>query len=420
MKTAVLLVLYLDYSYQDQNSLFIPRVPANSNHGRLPSNHREEHYRASANQREASYLQSANPRGDNYPSRVPKFFGSGAEAIEERKVDSGRNTFFHNFFGTVSAKLEKLFENEAASSARRQLKRKQKHAKDRQSEDYDWEHDESRDSVSYPQCSVKSNICQPSGENVVCGEPVRSGRIVNGQDAAAAAYPWTVGIQFIDKLYCGGSLITNMFVLTAAHCMKGINHSRIRIVLGDHDRRRKSQVQVTRTIERVFIHAQFVKKTFNNDIALIKLSQPVKFSSHIRPVCLPVNNRSYNNQNTTVVGWGKLAELGRPAEILQEVVVPVISQKKCRKSTNYRSKEITENMFCAGYDKGVLDACQGDSGGPMVWRGDENNAWAQIGIVSWGQGCARKGYPGVYTRIGKYLDWIINIVEDNGSCFCNN
>ena len=66
----------------------------------------------------------------------------------------------------------------------------------------------------------------------------------------------------------------------------------------------------------------------------------------------------------------------------------------------YRASEITENMMCAGYDAGVLDACQGDSGGPMIWRGDQDSAFTQIGIVSWGQGCARKGYPGVYTRYG--------------------
>ena len=94
-------------------------------------------------------------------------------------------------------------------------------------------------------------------------------------------------------------------------------------------------------------------------------------------------------------------------------------------------------MMCAGYDAGVLDACQGDSGGPMIWRGDQDSAFTQIGIVSWGQGCARKGYPGVYTRydriseyrelnfsllfrVGRYVDWIIKTVQDNNSCFCQS
>ena len=79
----------------------------------------------------------------------------------------------------------------------------------------------------------------------------------------------------------------------------------------------------------------------------------------MRPVCLPTVDRSYNGHNTTVVGWGKQSEGGQPADVLMEVTVPVISQKKCRKQTRYRASEITENMMCAGYDKGILDACQG-------------------------------------------------------------
>jgi len=274
---------------------------------------------------------------------------------------------------------------------------------------------------------------------------------VRGNDTIPGAYPWAVGIQFLDKLYCGGSLISSQFIITAAHCVKGINPDRIRLILGDHDRRRDEAHQQQRLIERVFffspfslffcilciclfvllknnfgvvflikvfIHPNFVKKTFNNDIALVKMRSEVEFSDFIRPVCLPSWDRSYNGQNTIVVGWGKLSEGGLPANILQEVSVPIIPQKKCRHNTNYRTSEITENMFCAGFDRGKIDACQGDSGGPAVWKGEGEHFFTQIGIVSWGQGCARGGYPGVYTRIGRYLEWIVRVIRDHDSCFC--
>lgn len=273
--------------------------------------------------------------------------------------------------------------------------------------------------VKYPKCE-DSQICSFDGEELGCGQPVRVGRIVNGNRTTPGAYPWAVGIQFGEKLYCGGSLLTNKFVITAAHCLKGISERRIKLILGDHDRRSVEEAQETRTIEQVFIMNGFVKKTFNNDIALIKLNREVIFSQYIRPVCLPTTDRSYNGQNTTVVGWGKLSEGGQPADVLMDVIVPIIPQKKCRKETRYRASEITNNMICAGYDNGVLDACQGDSGGPMVWRADTDNFYTQMGIVSWGQGCARQGYPGVYTRLGRYRQWIIDTVTDNGSCFCSS
>jgi len=227
-------------------------------------------------------------------------------------------------------------------------------------------------------------------------------------------------MQFGEKLYCGGSLISNQFIITAAHCVKGINHGKIRLILGDHDRRHNEAHQELRFIEKVFINPHFVKKTFNNDIALIKMKSKVDFTDYIRPVCLPSKDRSYNNHSTIVVGWGKLSEGGLPANVLQEVLVPIISQKQCRHKTSYRQDEITENMFCAGFDQGKIDACQGDSGGPAVWKGDGNGFFTQIGIVSWGQGCARAGYPGVYTRIGRYRQWIKDVMEENNSCLCNH
>jgi hypothetical protein len=120
-----------------------------------------------------------------------------------------------------------------------------------------------------------------------------------------------------------------------------ISERRIKLILGDHDRRHTEPAQETVTIETVFIRPDFVKKTFNNDLALIKLNREVgrriifqvQFSESIRPVCLPATDRGYNRQNTTVFGWGKLREGSKPAHVLMDVTVPIIQQKKCRRET---------------------------------------------------------------------------------------
>ena len=132
-----------------------------------------------------------------------------------------------------------------------------------------------------------------------------------------------------------------------------INPRHIKLVIGDHNRKQEERFQETRTIEKVFIRTDFVKRTFNNDIALIKLKREVNsaqninswrienglncfqiiFNDDVRPVCLPESDRSYNGHNTTVVGWGKLSEGGNPADVLMEVIVPIITQRKCRKQT---------------------------------------------------------------------------------------
>lgn len=325
---------------------------------------------------------------------------------------------FIDFFQSIGTSLG-FIEEEANDKIIKKKKKKHKnHKTDRIGTSYAADQPE----VSYPRCADSSGICWQKNEKLKCGERMERGRdgfgrIVNGSEARLASHPWVVGIQFVDKLYCGGALINNRYVITAGHCLKGINPKRIKLVIGDHDRRSLSSVQQTRYVGQVHIHPGFEKRTFNNDIALIMMDREVQFSGYIRPVCLPDMDRSYNKQETTIVGWGKKSENGHPADILQEVVVPIIPQKKCRHQTKYRAHEITANMLCAGYDAGVLDACQGDSGGPMIWESENKQKFTQIGIVSWGQGCARSGYPGVYTRIGRYMNWIIDKTRHN-SCYC--
>ncbi|KAK2706238.1 hypothetical protein QYM36_016320 [Artemia franciscana] len=125
-------------------------------------------------------------------------------------------------------------------------------------------------------------------------------------------------------------------------------------------------------------------------------------------------DRSYTHENATVIGWGRLSENGPISPVLRQLTVPIYSDSAC-KSSKYGTKAITENMMCAGYDNGKLDACQGDCGGPLHYHAADRKIDI-IGVVSWGQGFDRAGFPGVYTRVGRYLSWIVENTRD--ACYC--
>lgn len=122
----------------------------------------------------------------------------------------------------------------------------------------------------------------------------------------------------------------------------------------------------------------------------------------------------YVGTKAIAAGWGTLHEDGKPSCLLQEVEVPVMSLKDCR-NTSYSPRMISDNMMCAGYPDGKKDSCQGDSGGPLIAERPDKK-YEVIGVVSWGNGCARPGYPGVYTRLTRYLDWVLYNSRDG--CFC--
>ncbi|XP_076069071.1 trypsin-1-like [Oratosquilla oratoria] len=253
-----------------------------------------------------------------------------------------------------------------------------------------------------------------------CGMPNRSGRVVGGSETARSEYPWMASLSYRGKLYCGASLVNNKYLVTAAHCIEGVNKDRVEIVLGAHnmtdptDPRRQR-----RAVSQWWAHKGFNRKTYNNDIGIILLDKAVSLTNFVRPVCLPKKeNRSYVGEMGTVTGWGRTKESGKSSPILRNVQVPIITNEECKKK-NYRPDEIMSNMMCAGYDEGKIDACQGDSGGPLLFENKLDGGKSQIdiiGIVSWGLGCARSGYPGVYCRISYYRDFIDEHIKDG--CFC--
>lgn len=249
-----------------------------------------------------------------------------------------------------------------------------------------------------------------------CGEKNDETRIVGGSETGANEYPWMARLSYFNRFYCGGMLISDRYVLTAAHCVKGFMWFMIKITFGEHDRCNKSTRPESRFALRAFT-GDFTFLNFDHDIALLRLNDRVPITDNIRPICLPTDpDELYVNVTATATGWGTLNESGKPSCLLQEVQVPVMSNDDCKK-TNYSEKMISDNMLCAGYPDGMKDSCQGDSGGPLIAE-REDKRMQLIGVVSWGNGCARPGYPGVYTRVNRYVEWIKEKTKD--SCFCDN
>ncbi|XP_071542408.1 trypsin-like [Panulirus ornatus] len=248
-----------------------------------------------------------------------------------------------------------------------------------------------------------------------CGLPNRRTRVVGGNFAEFNEYPWMVAIMYKGHFYCGGTLISDRYVLTAAHCIKGVSVHNLQVMVGDHIRSFpiETNSKEYRVVYSIY-HQEFNRSTYNNDIALIKLGQKVEYKWYSRPACLPMPDSDYVGELAVVTGWGRVSEKGDPTDTLTEALLPVFSNAVCR-TLRYLPHEITENMLCAGYVNGGTDSCHGDSGGGLLMQGSDGKMDI-IGVVSWGQGCGRRGYPGVYTRVTRYLSWIEKHTKD--SCYC--
>lgn len=247
-----------------------------------------------------------------------------------------------------------------------------------------------------------------------CGNtpiPPDETRIVGGQVAKPYSWPWQT--VFCQKGYggcsllCGGSVIDNHWVMTAGHCVYGNVHApkQFRVKMGVYNQKQSKEVgEVVVEIKKIHLHPNYDPDDASYDIALLQLKTPIKYTNHIQPVCLPASDENVINNDqysATVTGWGTLQEgaSGIPTK-LHQVTVPFVDQEKC--NTDYQGQLQDKVMFCAGV--GGKDSCQGDSGGPLVRR--KGDQWFQYGIVSWGNGCAQPGFPGVYSRVTAYCDFI--------------
>lgn len=233
-------------------------------------------------------------------------------------------------------------------------------------------------------------------------------RIRGGKNADMNEWPWIAGIYKNGKQFCGGSLVDATHILTAAHCVDHMRPSDIPsllVKLGDHDINTETETKTTNVrVAQIIKHKGFSQQTLHNDVAILRLSTPVKFRKNVKPVCMKSSGASVRKDTlATVVGWGLMSDVGPRPPSLQEITFKVWDNSEC--STIYGSTApggITDHMLCAGQQG--QDSCMGDSGGPMTTLVGDH--YEQIGIVSWGIACGKREFPGVYTRVGKMRPWI--------------
>ncbi|XP_076353927.1 clotting factor B-like isoform X2 [Tachypleus tridentatus] len=240
--------------------------------------------------------------------------------------------------------------------------------------------------------------------------------VVGGVHSVPYSWPWMVGISqkfgLSERFLCGGAIISSKYVISAAHCFKisnkPVSPSVYTFRVGGHTLNDGTKYDV----EDVIVHESYKPSQNYHDIAVLKVKGSISLNDKVIPVCLPKPlfvSQDFKGREATVTGWGDTFFGGARSTVLQEVSIPVVTNKECNSAyssvaSNKYPQGITRGQICAGLSKGGKDACQGDSGGPLVLK--ESKRWTLVGIVSFGLNCAEPGYPGVYTRVSHYIKWI--------------
>ncbi|KAL5291495.1 HABP2 family protein [Megaselia abdita] len=235
-------------------------------------------------------------------------------------------------------------------------------------------------------------------------------KITEGRPAEPDEWPWMVAIirKGYPEAWCGGTLITNRLVLTAAHCIHKFRVTDLSIRLGEYDFDLSNETRSKDYRIAVMVHhIDYDPITYENDIALLRIEKPTIFNTYVWPVCMPDSGGKWEGYDGIVTGWGTQHFSGPYSHILMEVNLPIWEMEKCRELFVQR---ITDNVICAGVEDGGRDSCQGDSGGPLLVQ-LPNRRWVIVGIVSWGIRCGEHNHPGIYTRVDKYIEWIIENSE---------
>lgn len=239
----------------------------------------------------------------------------------------------------------------------------------------------------------------------------REYRIVGGQQVSGSDWPFLVGLEFSSGgVGCGGSLINRNWVLTAAHCVvtngTAMSPRALRVRMAKQDGQPGVEIAVT----RIVVHPNYsTQNVLRNDVALLRLESSASISeSQLALLPNSAQEASFGATNTcaSVAGWGRTqARSGA----LRAVNVPIMSTEDCRKMYEGRWPIEAGRHVCAGYEFGAMDSCQGDSGGPLITRAGPTG-YMLVGVVSFGDGCARPRAPGVYARVSTYRDWVFKVI----------
>ncbi|XP_017765063.1 PREDICTED: trypsin-1-like [Eufriesea mexicana] len=226
-----------------------------------------------------------------------------------------------------------------------------------------------------------------------------SGQIIGGKDVSIQEVPHQVSLQSSGFGFCGGSIISSEWVVTAAHCMV-YPSDWITVLAGTAT---KSSGGSRHKVAQIYVHENYETNWYGvptNDVAVLKVATPFKLDDTRQPIKIfKQNEESVAGISAVITGWGATKEGGSTTDVLQTVSVPIVSKSSCDRA--YKSYGgLPEGQICAAVPEGGKDACQGDSGGPLTIGG------RLAGLVSWGYGCARAGYPGVHTEVAAFSDWI--------------
>lgn len=261
--------------------------------------------------------------------------------------------------------------------------------------------------------------------NVANGAP--GAKIIGGAPAGSTSdYPWQVALfndpsDVFQSQYCGGTLLSDRWIITAAHCAETAGDTYVAAGIIDLDAALSGEVA---KVEQWFIHPAFDAETFDNDIALLKLETPLNLTRcganclPLQPVTADVEaSVMYENATAIITGWGNRdnSEGGNDFPTVlhyAEVYITLCENTGYSDTGVYPVYPISNNMFCAGTADFSRDTCQGDSGGPLVVF-DIDQTPLLGGITSWGEGCAIANFPGVYTRLAMYKAWIDATITDN-------
>ncbi|XP_045483874.1 CLIP domain-containing serine protease 2-like [Pieris rapae] len=262
-----------------------------------------------------------------------------------------------------------------------------------------------------------------------CGS-ILGNRIFGGRKAKLFEFPWMVLIAHETRegpqFQCGGTIITSKYILTAAHCVVDKKIASVRIGEFDINLEKDCDYEKHKTIckkevqdmyvTEIIPHENYQRSPTANDIALLRVDGEIVFNyPNVEPICLPLSfelrSKHLDHEYGTVAGWG-FTETGRESGVLLRVEVPVKTDAECKGYYNRNTREIINKQFCAGDFK--KDSCNGDSGGPLMMKANYNgvNSYVQYGIVSKGPIQCGSSFPGIYTDVREYVDWILDNINE--------
>ncbi|XP_040831049.1 serine protease 38 [Ochotona curzoniae] len=248
------------------------------------------------------------------------------------------------------------------------------------------------------------------GHPKACGRRAVQGKVLGGTPATESRWPWQVSVHYAGFHICGGSILSEYWVLSAAHCFyREKNIKTFDLYVGLINLLRANNHTQWFEVNRVILHPTYqLNHPVGADVALVQLKSRIEFSDFVLPVCLPPVGLNLSRLSCWATGWGLISQQGHSSDELQEVQLPLIPRTLCQLLYGHPSY-ITQDMLCAGDIWHLKTVCEGDSGGPLVC--EVNETWVQIGIVSWGRGCTQPVFPGVYARVSHFSRWIRYNIE---------